>query len=155
HPATDAGMGSASPAALRARDPLRLPGPALPAGRVPGCVDGARPAVQLDAHRRAAQLRRALDDRPKALGEPRQPGAQREPRAVGDGLGDAATAPPGPVRGRRAARARAGEARLGGAPMRDATKFGAETTASEVADGIDLHGKVALVTGGSSGLGRE
>ena len=39
--------------------------------------------------------------------------------------------------------------------MRDATKFGAETTASEVADGIDLSGKVALVTGGSSGLGQE
>src|SRR5262245_23813294 len=39
--------------------------------------------------------------------------------------------------------------------MRDATKFGAETTASEVADGIDLRGKVALVTGGSSGLGQE
>src|SRR5262245_63536392 len=40
-------------------------------------------------------------------------------------------------------------------PMRDATKFGAETTASEVAEGIDLGGKVALVTGGSSGLGQE
>src|SRR5262245_31948407 len=39
--------------------------------------------------------------------------------------------------------------------MRDAAKFGAETTASEVAEGIDLSGKVALVTGGSSGLGQE
>jgi NAD(P)-dependent dehydrogenase (short-subunit alcohol dehydrogenase family) len=39
--------------------------------------------------------------------------------------------------------------------MRDPGKFGAETTASEVADGIDLRGKVALVTGGSSGLGQE
>ena len=39
--------------------------------------------------------------------------------------------------------------------MRDATKFGAETTASEVAEGIDLKGKTALVTGGSSGLGQE
>jgi len=33
--------------------------------------------------------------------------------------------------------------------MRDTAKFGAETTASEVAEGIDLSGKVALVTGGS------
>src|SRR5215831_6930366 len=40
-------------------------------------------------------------------------------------------------------------------PMRDTSKFGAETTASEVAQGIDLSGKVALVTGGSSGLGQE
>src|SRR5689334_4048632 len=39
--------------------------------------------------------------------------------------------------------------------MRDAATFGAETTASEVADGIDLRRKVALVTGGSSGLGQE
>ena len=39
--------------------------------------------------------------------------------------------------------------------MRDASKFGAETTASEVAEGIDLRGKLALVTGGSSGLGQE
>ena len=39
--------------------------------------------------------------------------------------------------------------------MRDATTFGAETTASEAAEGIDLRGKVALVTGGSSGLGQE
>ena len=39
--------------------------------------------------------------------------------------------------------------------MRDTAKFGAETTASEVAEGIDLSGKLALVTGGSSGLGQE
>jgi len=39
--------------------------------------------------------------------------------------------------------------------MRDAARFGAETTASEVAEGVDLSGKVALVTGGSSGLGQE
>jgi len=39
--------------------------------------------------------------------------------------------------------------------MRDAAKFGDETTASQAAEGIDLSGKVALVTGGSSGLGQE
>ena len=39
--------------------------------------------------------------------------------------------------------------------MRDAAKFGAETTASQVAEGIDLSGKVALIAGGSSGLGQE
>ena len=39
--------------------------------------------------------------------------------------------------------------------MRDASKFGAQTTASEVAEGTDLSGKLALVTGGSSGLGQE
>jgi NAD(P)-dependent dehydrogenase (short-subunit alcohol dehydrogenase family) len=39
--------------------------------------------------------------------------------------------------------------------MRDASRFGAETTASEVAEGIDLSGKLALVTGGTSGLGQE
>ena len=39
--------------------------------------------------------------------------------------------------------------------MRDASTFGADTTASEVAEGIDLSGKVALVTGASSGLGQE
>src|SRR5207244_13143126 len=42
-----------------------------------------------------------------------------------------------------------------GVAMRDTAKFGAETTASEVAEGIDLSGKVALVTGGSGGLGQE
>ena len=39
--------------------------------------------------------------------------------------------------------------------MRDASKFGAATTASEAAEGIDLRGKLALVTGGSSGIGQE
>jgi NAD(P)-dependent dehydrogenase (short-subunit alcohol dehydrogenase family) len=39
--------------------------------------------------------------------------------------------------------------------MRDASKFGRETTTKEVLEGIDLGGKVALVTGGSSGLGQE
>src|SRR5438552_8858637 len=42
-----------------------------------------------------------------------------------------------------------------GVAMRDTAKVGAETTASDVAEGIDLSGKVALVTGGSSGLGQE
>jgi glutamyl-tRNA reductase len=37
----------------------------------------------------------------------------------------------------------------------DRTRFGAETTTSEVLSGIDLHGRVALVTGASGGLGAE
>jgi len=39
--------------------------------------------------------------------------------------------------------------------MRDASTFGAATTTTDVLAGIDLTGKVALVTGGSSGLGTE
>jgi NAD(P)-dependent dehydrogenase (short-subunit alcohol dehydrogenase family) len=39
--------------------------------------------------------------------------------------------------------------------MRDASVFGPDTTTSDVLEGIDLLGKVALVTGGSSGLGQE
>lgn len=39
--------------------------------------------------------------------------------------------------------------------MRNPASFGATTTTDEVLDGIDLHGRIALVTGGSSGLGRE
>jgi NAD(P)-dependent dehydrogenase (short-subunit alcohol dehydrogenase family) len=35
------------------------------------------------------------------------------------------------------------------------TPFGAETTAAEVLDGVDLSGKRAVVTGGASGLGLE
>ena len=35
------------------------------------------------------------------------------------------------------------------------TQFGADTTADEVLDGIDLSGKTALITGGTSGLGAE
>jgi NAD(P)-dependent dehydrogenase (short-subunit alcohol dehydrogenase family) len=33
--------------------------------------------------------------------------------------------------------------------------FGAQATAREVLDGVDLHGKIAIVTGGYSGLGLE
>ena len=39
--------------------------------------------------------------------------------------------------------------------MRDASKFGADTTADDTLDGLDLTGRVILVTGGSSGLGQE
>jgi NAD(P)-dependent dehydrogenase (short-subunit alcohol dehydrogenase family) len=39
--------------------------------------------------------------------------------------------------------------------MRDAATFGPSTTTEDVLDGIDLRGTVALVTGGSSGLGQE
>jgi len=39
--------------------------------------------------------------------------------------------------------------------MRDANSFGFETTTSDVLEGLDLRGSVALVTGGSSGLGQE
>lgn len=39
--------------------------------------------------------------------------------------------------------------------MRDPKSFGPTTTTDDVLDGIDLGGRVALVTGGSSGLGRE
>jgi NAD(P)-dependent dehydrogenase (short-subunit alcohol dehydrogenase family) len=39
--------------------------------------------------------------------------------------------------------------------MRDTSTFGPETTTNDVLAGIDLHGVVALVTGGSSGLGQE
>jgi NAD(P)-dependent dehydrogenase (short-subunit alcohol dehydrogenase family) len=39
--------------------------------------------------------------------------------------------------------------------MRDATSFGPTTTTEEVLEGIDLSGRIALVTGGSSGLGQE
>ncbi|GCE29003.1 hypothetical protein KDA_44870 [Dictyobacter alpinus] len=35
------------------------------------------------------------------------------------------------------------------------TPFGATTTAMEVLEGIDLGGKRAIVTGGSSGIGVE
>ena len=39
--------------------------------------------------------------------------------------------------------------------MRDASQFGADTTADEALDGLDLRGKLILITGGSSGLGQE
>src|SRR5262245_8273548 len=41
------------------------------------------------------------------------------------------------------------------AGMRDSGKFGASTTADEALEGIDLRGKLVLITGGSSGLGQE
>ena len=36
-----------------------------------------------------------------------------------------------------------------------AARFGAETTADEVIAGVDLTGKLAVVTGGGGGLGLE
>jgi len=39
--------------------------------------------------------------------------------------------------------------------MRDSSGFGANTTADEVLEGLDLRGKLVLITGGSSGLGQE
>jgi NAD(P)-dependent dehydrogenase (short-subunit alcohol dehydrogenase family) len=39
--------------------------------------------------------------------------------------------------------------------MRDASTFGTTTTADQALEGIDLAGKRILVTGGSSGIGRE
>jgi NAD(P)-dependent dehydrogenase (short-subunit alcohol dehydrogenase family) len=38
---------------------------------------------------------------------------------------------------------------------RIASSFGAQSTAAEVIDGIDLFGKRAIITGGSSGIGIE
>src|SRR5882724_9640228 len=35
------------------------------------------------------------------------------------------------------------------------TRFGFDSTAAEVIDGVDLSGKRAIVTGGSSGIGAE
>lgn len=39
--------------------------------------------------------------------------------------------------------------------MRDASTFGPHTTTNEVLAGLDLTGRTALITGGSSGLGQE
>jgi NAD(P)-dependent dehydrogenase (short-subunit alcohol dehydrogenase family) len=39
--------------------------------------------------------------------------------------------------------------------MTDRSKFGADTTTDEVLEGIDLSGKVAIITGSSGGLGAE
>jgi NAD(P)-dependent dehydrogenase (short-subunit alcohol dehydrogenase family) len=41
------------------------------------------------------------------------------------------------------------------ATARITTSFGFESTAAEVVEGIDLSGKRAIVTGGSSGIGVE
>src|SRR5512145_2723630 len=40
-------------------------------------------------------------------------------------------------------------------PVADRSTFGPDTTTDEVLEGIDLRGKLALVTGGSGGLGLE
>jgi short-subunit dehydrogenase involved in D-alanine esterification of teichoic acids len=39
--------------------------------------------------------------------------------------------------------------------MRDASKLGKDSTTSDVLEGIDLNGKLALITGASGGLGAE
>jgi len=39
--------------------------------------------------------------------------------------------------------------------QQETSRFGSESTAAQVAEGVDLAGRVALVTGGSGGLGAE
>lgn len=46
-------------------------------------------------------------------------------------------------------------AALACSPARAATPFGAESTADEVTDGLDLRGRTALVTGANTGIGYE